>query len=211
MFDHYIFDLDGVLVDVTDEYKREVFDEVAGILGDDFTDDQIMNLWHGLGGNSRDDILRSWGYDDPREFWEVFDDVDTPERRIDYTFAYDDAGIIKKLDADMGVVTHSPPELAEPALEKAGLYENFDSIVSCSYDIGYKPAPEPIHKCAREIGADVDSTVMIGDSVSDVKGAWNAGITAGHIDRVGHSIDADINIESLEEVPKFASDGGYRE
>jgi hypothetical protein len=40
--------------------------------------------------------------------------------------------------------------------------------------------------------------------VSDVKGAWNAGLTAGHIDRVGHRVDADINIESLDAVREFA-------
>jgi len=33
MFDYYVFDLDGVLVDVRDSYKREVFEEVGDELG----------------------------------------------------------------------------------------------------------------------------------------------------------------------------------
>lgn len=209
MYDCIIFDLDGVLVDVEDSYKHEVFAEVGDRLDDTFTERQIQSLWHGVGAGSRDDILRNWGYSDPREFWRVFDELDTPERRLQHTYAYSDVNALRDLDARMGIVTHSPPELAEPALRKTGLSELFDSVVSCSYDIGYKPNPEPIEKCAGELGAG-DGAVMIGDSVSDVRGAWNAGLTAGHIDRVGHRVEADFNIESLREVPEIAADGGTR-
>lgn len=206
MFDSYIFDLDGVLVDVHDNYKHRVFEEVGEVFNTEFTEEQVLNLWHGVGAGSRDEILRSWGYE-PRDFWRVFDEIDTPERRIKHTYAYSDADALDNIDACMGVVTHSPPELAEPALEKTGLLDRFDSIVCCSHELGYKPEPAPIRKCAEELGAG-DKTIMIGDSASDIYGAWNAGLTAGHIDRVGHKINADINIKSLAEIPDFAADGG---
>ncbi|MDZ7688133.1 MAG: HAD family hydrolase [Halobacteriales archaeon] len=202
MFDYYVFDLDGVLVDVRDSYKREVFDEVGDELGREFDEDEIRRLWYGVGGD-RKEIIRSWGYE-PREFWEVFDALDTPERRVEHTFAYEDARVVRELDAPKGLVTHSPPALAHPALEKAGLADEFDSVVCCSYELGYKPEPAPIRACLDEMGASPDETVMIGDSVSDVKGAWNAGLTAGHIDRVGHRVEADINIENLDAVREFA-------
>ncbi|MDY6764775.1 MAG: HAD family hydrolase [Halobacteria archaeon] len=202
MFDYYIFDLDGVLVDVSRDYKREIFDEVGEHFGHEFTDEEIHNLWHGLGAESREDLLRSWGYE-PREFWEVFDSIDTPERRLKNTFAYEDTSVLRRMDEKMGIVTHSPPDLAIPVLEKTGLEDLFESVVSCSYDIGYKPEPEPIRRCMNDLGVNGSkkSTIMIGDSVSDVKGAWNAGITAGHINRHGGNIDADYNLESLEEIP----------
>ncbi|XGI83196.1 HAD family hydrolase [Halorutilales archaeon Cl-col2-1] len=221
MFDYYLFDLDGVIVDVEEEYRRAVFDEVEDRLGRSFSDDQIRNLWHGIGEDSRDEILRSWGYDEPRDFWDVFDEVDTVERRLEYTYAYDDAYSIEEIDAKKGVVTHSPPELAVPALEKAGLDHHFDTVVSCSYDIGFKPDPNPIQRCMSEIGAepssdaDTESTVMVGDSTSDVKGAWNAGITASHIDRLGHPVEADINVESVDEIAsldaaRISNSGDYQ-
>lgn len=202
MFDYYVFDLDGVLVDVRDSYRREIFEEVGDELGRGFTDEEIDRLWYGVGGD-RKEILRDWGYD-PREFWEVFDAIDTPERRVEHTYAYDDTTVLDEIEVPMGVVTHSPPALADRALEKTGLEGKFDSVICCSYELGYKPEPEPIRVCLDEIGASPDDSVMIGDSVSDVKGAWNAGLTAGHIDRVGHRVDADINIESLHDVREFA-------
>jgi phosphoglycolate phosphatase len=204
MFEYYVFDLDGVLVDVRDSYKREIFEEVGDELGRGFSEEEIDRLWYGVGGG-RKEILRDWGYD-PREFWEVFDAIDTPERRVEHTYAYDDTTVLDEIEAPMGVVTHSPPALADRALEKTGLAGRFDSVVCCSYDIGYKPEPAPIRACLDEMSASSspDDSVMIGDSVSDVRGAWNAGLTAGHIDRVGHRVDADINIESLHAVREFA-------
>jgi phosphoglycolate phosphatase len=201
MFDFYVFDLDGVLVDVRDSYRREVFQDVGDELGRSFTEDEMDRLWYGL-GSDRKEILRDWGYD-PREFWEVFDAIDTPERRVEHTYAYDDTKVLDEIEAPKGVVTHSPPALADRALEKTGLGEKFDSVVCCSYELGYKPEPEPIRVCLDEIGASPDDTVMIGDSVSDVRGAWNAGLTAGHIDRVGHRVNADINMDTLHEVREF--------
>lgn len=199
MFDSYVFDLDGVLVDVHDSYKHEIFDEVGDELGYDFTEDEIHRLWYGV--EERRDIIESWGYE-PREFWEVFDALDRPERRVEHTYVYEDTEVIESLDAPTGLITHSPPELARPALEKAGLNDAFDSVVCCSYDIGYKPDPTPFELCLNEMGVEAsDDSVMVGDSLSDVRGAWNAGMTAGHIDRVGYSVDADLNIETLHDLP----------
>jgi len=198
MFDSYVFDLDGVLVDVHDTYKREIFDEVGDELRRDFTDDEIHRLWYGV--EERSDIIESWGYE-PREFWEVFDALDRPERRVEYTYAYDDTGIIPDLNAPTGLVTHSPPELARPALEKAGLRGAFDGVVCCSYEIGYKPDPKPFRLCLDKMGASAEDALMLGDSLSDVRGAWNADMTAGHIDRVGHSVEADLNVETLHDLP----------
>ena len=201
MFDSYVFDLDGVLVDVRDSYRREVFEEVGDELGRGFSEDEVDRLWYGLGGD-RKDILRDWGFE-PRDFWEVFDAIDTPERRVEHTYAYDDVDVLDEIDGPKGVVTHSPPALAERALEKTGLGDRFEAVVCCSYDLGYKPEPAPIHACLEQMGAS-DDAVMIGDSVSDVRGAWNAGLAAAHVDRFGHSVNADMNIESLYEVRDFA-------
>jgi len=155
-------------------------------------------------GGDRKEILRDWGFD-PREFWEVFDGIDTPERRVEHTYSYDDTAVLDEIDAPKGVVTHSPPALADRALDETGLADEFDSVVCCSYELGYKPEPAPIRACLDDIGASPDDTVMIGDSVSDVRGAWNAGLTAAHVDRVGHRVDADINLNSLDEVREFST------
>ncbi len=199
-FDSYLFDLDGVIVDVEDSYRRKIFDEVSEVTGRQYTDSQIQRLWHGVGGESREGILESWG-ENPREFWRIFDWFDAPERRLQHTYVYPDADVLTSLEGPVGVVTHSPRDLAESALEKADLLDVVDEVVACSYETGYKPDPTPIEMCLERVGADPDGAALVGDSESDVQGAWNAGIAGGHVDRIDHPIDADFRVESLRELP----------
>ncbi len=202
-FDCHLFDLDGVLVDVEESYRRKIFDEVGEVTGRHYTDEQIQELWHGVGGDSREEILESWG-EDPRAFWRIFDWFDAPERRLEHTYVYGDADILTSLDGPIGVVTHSPVELALPALERADLLDVVDEVVACSYETGYKPDPEPIEICLDRLDTrDDDDVAMVGDSECDVRGAWNAGITGGHVDRIGHPVDADFRVTSLEELPSL--------
>ncbi len=202
-FDCHLFDLDGVLVDVEDSYRRKIFDEVGEVTGRHYTDRQIKELWHGVGGESREEILRSWG-EDPRAFWRVFDWFDAPERRLEHTYVYSDADALSSIEGPVGVVTHSPRELAIPALERADLLDVVDEVVPCSYETGYKPDPAPIEICLERLGVEGDSDVaMVGDSECDVHGAWNAGITGGHVDRIGHPVPADFRVENLRELPSL--------
>ncbi|MFP4632416.1 MAG: HAD family hydrolase [Halobacteriales archaeon] len=202
MYDHYLFDLDGVIVDVEESYRRRVFDAVAEVLDTSYNDRQIERLWHGVGADTREEIIRSWG-DDPEEFWRVFDAVDDPARRIEHTYAYDDAEVLYDVPGPVGVVTHSPPELAWPALEVAGIDDAVDEVVCCDPETGYKPDPRPIELCMEGIGASED-TLMVGDSACDVRGAWNAGIDAGHVDRVGSAVEADHRVTDLFDLPGVA-------
>ncbi|MFB6283683.1 MAG: HAD family hydrolase [Halobacteria archaeon] len=206
MYDYLVFDLDGVLVDVTEGYRNWIFDEIGDELDYSFSDRQKEMLWHGVGEGSREEMLRSWGFDDTRTFWDVYDEVECFEKRLEHTYAYEDCSVLESLDQPMGIVTHSPGELAERALEEAELREHFDSIVSCSYDLGYKPDPSPIDKCLDDMACNGGDALMVGDSVSDVRGAWNAGLSAGHLDRMGHCIEADYRFESLVEVAELTND-----
>ncbi len=202
MYDCYIFDLDGVLVDVPDSYKREVFNDVGDELGMGFTDEQIQNLWHGM-TDSRNEIINSWGFEDEKEFWNVFDKYDTPERRIENTFSYDDVDILGNIHSPIGVVTHSPPELASQSIKKTEISHHIDEVVSCDWETGFKPDPNPVNLCINSLGVDRSSTVMIGDSKSDVAAAWNANISAGHLNRHGYSIEADHKFRSLNELDRI--------
>lgn len=195
-YNYYIFDLDGVLVDVTDSYKREIMDKVGDKLNYSFTENQIKKLWYEIGGH-RESIIRSWGFN-PEKFWNVFDSLDIPKKRIKNTFIYSDAEAISKLkDRKMGIVTHSKFKVAKETLKSNNIYRYFDAVISCNQEIGYKPDPNPVKKCMERISAERQNTVLVGDSVSDTKAASNVGIDSCHINRVDYILESDITINSL--------------
>ena len=179
----WLFDLDGTLVDTEWRYKREIFDRVGARIGRGFDDRQVKQVWHGLGG--RDDVLRAADVD-PERFWTVFDEVDDPIARAEATYLYDDAASIADLDAPTGLVTHCPEPITERVLEALNVGDWFDSVVCCSAETGFKPDPAPVETALHDVGGTPGSAVLVGDTLSDVGAARNAGIDAVHVERHGH-------------------------
>ena len=189
-YDFHLFDLDGTLVDAEWSYTRAVFDRVGERLGRRFADREARVLWHGLGG-SRGDTLREIGID-PEEFWPAFHAVEDPVARAEATYLHDDAArLLDRVDdagGPTGLVTHCKRFLAEPVLDRVDLDGRFDAVICCTDETGWKPDPAPIELAMRELGVDArgDRGYYVGDGESDVSAAWNAGVDAVHVERVGH-------------------------
>jgi phosphoglycolate phosphatase len=183
-YDFWLLDLDGTLVDTEWSYTRRVFDRVGRELSYDFPDHEARALWHGLVGN-RDAYLKRLGFE-PKEFWETFHTIEDPEERVEATYLHDDAKLVADLDAPVGVVTHSQPYLAEPVIDALDIGDWFDTVVTCSEELGWKPDPTPLEVAMDDIGVGREATgVMVGDADTDVGAAWNAGLDAVHVERHG--------------------------
>ena len=78
----------------------------------------------------------------------------------------------------LGVATHDGEAPARRHLEQAGALAAFGFI--SGYDSGYppKPAPGVLQAFARSAGVAVDSVVMVGDSLLDLRLARSAGALA---------------------------------
>ncbi|MFB6085289.1 MAG: HAD family hydrolase [Halodesulfurarchaeum sp.] len=184
-YDFWVLDLDGTLVDTEWAYTREVFDAVGERMGYHFTDREARSLWHGLVG-SRDAYLERLGFE-PVTFWETFHAVEDPMERAAATYLHDDAAFVADLDVPVGIVTHSQPFLAEPVLESLDIADWFDTVVTCSAELGWKPDPTPVEAAMDDLGVSPDTStgVMAGDADTDVGAAWNAGLDAVHVERHG--------------------------
>jgi phosphoglycolate phosphatase len=183
-YDFWLLDLDGTLVDTEWAYTRQVFDRVGERLDYHFSDREARALWHGLVG-SRDAYLDRLGFE-PVEFWETFHAIEDPQERVAATYLHDDARFVADLDVPVGVVTHSQPFLAEPVIENLDIGHWFDTVVTCSEELGWKPDPTPLEFAMDQMGVDPGADgVMVGDADTDVGAGWNAGLDAVHVERHG--------------------------
>ena len=78
----------------------------------------------------------------------------------------------------MGVVTNKPGMFTEVLLERMGLNDYFDLVVSGDTTAHKKPHPEPILHACRIFGVRPDRNLHIGDSLNDVHAARAAGSLA---------------------------------
>ncbi|MFB6095577.1 MAG: HAD family hydrolase [Halodesulfurarchaeum sp.] len=211
-YDFWLLDLDGTVVDTEWSYTRRVFDRVGRRIGREFTDREAEILWHGLGG-SRNEFLREWGLD-PGEFWDAFHAVEDPQARAEATYLHEDAHFVAGLDVPVGLVTHSQPFLAGPVLTHLDIEDWFDTVVTCSDELGWKPDPAPVQLAMDRLGVESDSHqgVLAGDAASDIGAAWNAGLDAIHVERHdpnrrGKCVLGDYRINSFDELwARTASD-----
>ena len=93
-------------------------------------------------------------------------------------------GVIDGLDAwkasglKMGVVTNKPGMFTEALLDRMGLTDYFDVIVSGDTTANKKPHPEPILHACRLFNVRPDRNLHIGDSENDILAARAAGCGA---------------------------------
>jgi len=78
-------------------------------------------------------------------------------------------------------LTHSSPKRAKSAdkidgaIKDLGLFDYFESIVSGDTLDKKKPDPLPLLYSAEKMGVKAEDSLMLGDSISDVKAARAAG------------------------------------
>ena len=90
-------------------------------------------------------------------------------------------GVIEGLQAwkasgvKMGVVTNKPGMFTEALLDRMGLTDYFDVIVSGDTTANKKPHPEPILHACRVLGTRPVENLHVGDSKNDIQSARAAG------------------------------------
>ena len=149
---------------------------------------------------------------DPVDTWRTLDERYRHERDIRHR-PYDDAiPALERARGEyrLGLLTNGTPKVQRYKASAAGLLDYFDEVlVSGDLELR-KPDPRLFELLLERLGANTDSTVLVGDrSATDIAGANAAGIRSIQIRRPDnkHQMDGDIVpdaiITSLEELNKY--------
>lgn len=82
-----------------------------------------------------------------------------------------------RLDAVWGIVTNKPQFLTEPLLERLGILDRTQAVVSGDSLPQRKPDPAPLTHAAALLGVDPQHCVYVGDAERDVIAGRAAGMT----------------------------------
>lgn len=99
---------------------------------------------------------------------------------------------LKRLSAEgfrLATLTNSTEAVAQAQLENAELAPLFERFLSADSVRRLKPAPEPYHMAARELGVEVGQLCLVAAHAWDVAGALRAGCRAAFVSRPGMVLD----------------------
>jgi phosphoglycolate phosphatase len=207
-----IFDLDGTIIDNDDAYMELMLRRVGRDLGYDLTLKHAKELWYSINSESRDSVIEGWGCD-PDRFWTVFNKYENIDEKLRNTYLHEDTAILKGIPLPMGIVTHTSYDHTDKLLKKVGMRQYFDPIVACTEDTGYKPSPLPIIYCVVGMKLKPDEVVYIGDTLSDMLAARNAGVKSVYVNRFNRPINIkpDYEISRMEKLADIIGNGSNGE
>ena len=115
---------------------------------------------------------------------------------------------LKNRKIHLGCVTNTPHEFAISLLKTTNLFKYFTIVLGGDSLSRKKPHAEPIIYAIDKLNGRKNNTTMIGDSITDLNAAKNAGVRSicvsygysGDVDLSAHNPDKIIN--SMEELPQ---------
>ena len=174
-----IFDMDGVLID-TEKHYNAAWCEAAKMSGYDFTKEHALML-RSCDARLAQSIMQEI-------FGEDFDYYAIREirrglvaKRLEKYGLEKKPGVDKILDClrqkgiKTAVATATPLELTLEHLEKIGVKDKFDKIVSAKQVENGKPAPDVYLYACEQIGEKPENCIAVEDSPNGIKSAYAAG------------------------------------
>lgn len=169
-----LFDFDGTIADTNSliiESWQSVFRHVTG----EEADETKLTATF---GEALDETMERWFCDRKDECLKIYRDYQKDiflDRIALFPGMKELILELKKQGYKLGVATSRRGESTIEALEKFGLIECFDVIVSCDDTQKHKPDPETVLIALERLGSKAEETVMIGDSIYDIMCGSNAG------------------------------------
>jgi len=207
LFDGFIFDIDGTLTS-TNQLIFDSFNFIAKkYLNRTFTDDEIIGLFGPTEGQIIEKLFGENHKKVSKAYYKFYSD--------NHFMADIYPGLreilveLKNHSYPVGIFTGKGRGSSMITLTKLGVDKYFDLIVTGDDVENQKPSPEGILKFVNKFKLDPKKVLMIGDSVSDVKAARDAGVKIASVLWDSYGIEevkllqSDYYFHSVEELKTF--------
>jgi len=212
-----LLDLDGTLIDSVPDIANAVNNTLAEF---SIEQRQINSIRNWVGNGAAKLLHRALSNDingevEPELFKKAFPRfMEIYEENICiattcYPGVVEGIHFLKEQDIKLGCVTNKPGAFVSPILEQFGLLNDMNIIVAGDTLPKKKPDPLPLLHAASVLKADAKKSLMIGDSVSDVKAARAADFQIVCVS-YGYNHGKDIRdtkpdavVDSLAELPQL--------
>ena len=178
-----LIDVDGTLVDSVPDLAYCV-DEMMKQLGRPVHGEAKVRNWVGNGVERlcrRALVGQLDGEPSNEDFdkaYPIFLDLyseNTSKRSVLYPGVREGLDYLKAAGYKLGCVTNKAAQFTLPLLMDLGIHEEFEVIVCGDTLAEKKPHPLPLLHAAEQMGVTAEQSMMLGDSMSDVKAARAAG------------------------------------
>ena len=176
--DTYLFDLDGTLIDSGRDIAEATNYTLKKLGYSPLPYEEIIKhvgyggrkLLEGVLGNDNPDLIEK-AVQIFREYY-----FNNPAR---YTKPYEDVPYIletlKKQNKKIAVITNKYEDISKEILKKVGLYDFIDLLIGGDTLSEKKPSPTPVLHAIDRLNTDKKSSIMVGDSETDIISGKKAG------------------------------------
>jgi len=212
-----MIDVDGTLVDSVPDLAYCV-DELMALMGREKWGEAKVRHWVGNGVPKL--VERSLtgeleGTVDKSDFdkaYPIFLELyaeNTSERSSLYDGVREGLDYMKSEGYTLGCVTNKAEQFTLPILRDLGIFNDFGIVISGDTLEKKKPDPLPLLHAAKHFGIDSKDSLMLGDSISDVKASRAAGFEIicmsygyNHGDDI-RDANPDLVIDSMAELKDY--------
>ncbi len=178
-----LIDVDGTLVDSVPDLAYCV-DEMLQQLGMPVRGEARVRHWVGNGverlvqralSNHLDGMPEAALYAKALPIFRALYADNTSKRSCLYDGVSEALAFLKTTGVKIGCVTNKASEFTLPSLRDLGIAKYFELVICGDMVAKKKPDPMPLLQAAAQLGVSPQASLMLGDSMSDVKAARAAG------------------------------------
>jgi pyrophosphatase PpaX len=199
-----LFDLDGTVVDSGGIILASMRHATRTVLEREIPDDELMAA---VGGPGLEAQMRAFSDDRVEDLVRAYREHNEP-LHVELEGFLGVADVLERLKAEgrrLGIVSAKRRSTVELAFAQVPLGHLFDVIVGGDEYEAQKPAPDGLLLALDRLGARPADAAYVGDSPYDMSaaragGLYAVGVTWGRIHRRESLADADVIVDSAEEL-----------
>jgi len=202
-YDGLIFDMDGVLVDVSQSYRESIRQTASYFLKRNVQMSEVDEIKNKIGMNNDWDVTYALinnatvAYESVKAYFQKIylgGLIDNEKLLI----SKQKLQLLKSKYKNLGIATGRPKSEAEYVIKNNKLEKIFDCIIALEDVTNSKPSPDSLQAVIKKL--DLKQTVYIGDSPNDVIAAKSAGIPSIY---VGEQDIGTIKFQSVLQVINY--------